>query len=195
MEPVSAKTRPLTGIFLEWFPIVRLPTPFQVIEVAFRESFVLQNHQRSGPLWFKLKLNNRVNARVPMGRTPRLHDPLVWDQLNVSADDLSSEHGKGSARFRIDLCRRTRERFELLCIQKNLVDVLRVRFQVDLLVQGGARPICRICRFLFHGLRRRLRECAAARSHAAKHPAIHACRRVSVFGNAAGFVLPFIASS
>jgi hypothetical protein len=168
MEPACEGLR-LTKVFLEWFPIVRVPPPFQVIEVAFRKSFVLQYHQRSGPLWFKLKLNNRVNARVPMRGAPRLHDPLVWYQLDVSANDLSSEHGKGSARFRIDLCGRTRECFELFCIQKNLVDVLRVRLQVDLLMQRSACSIGGICRFLFHRLWRCPRKCTAVRSQAAKH--------------------------
>src|ERR1700733_8165352 len=102
-----------------------------------------------------------------MGGTPRLYDPLVWDQLDISAHDLSSKHGKGSTWFRIDLCRRTCECFELFCIQKNLVDVLRVRFQIDLLMQGGARSIGGICRLLFHSLR--LCKCSAVRDQAAKH--------------------------
>ena len=74
-----------------------------------------------------------------MRGAPRLHDPLVWDQLDISSDDLSSEQGKGSPRFGVDLGRRTRECRELLCIQKHLIDALRAGLKLDILVQGCAR--------------------------------------------------------
>src|ERR1700722_4911733 len=38
---LSLRRPGLTKIFLEWFPIVRVPPPFQVIEVPFRKAFVV----------------------------------------------------------------------------------------------------------------------------------------------------------
>src|ERR1700719_311490 len=96
-----------------------------MIEIAFREPFVVQGHNGSRGLGFELKLNDRVDARTPMRGTPRLYDALVGDQLDISTDDLSSEQGKGSPRFGVDLGRQTRECRELLCIQKHLINALR----------------------------------------------------------------------
>jgi len=52
-----------------------------------------------------------------MGRTPRLHESLVADYFDVSSDDHSPEHGKSTARFRVDFGWHTGERREPLCIQ------------------------------------------------------------------------------
>ena len=66
-----------------------------------------------------------------MRRAPRLHDPLVGDQLDVSPNDLSREQGKGSALLGVDLGRLAGECRELLRIKKSPIDPLRTRFQVE----------------------------------------------------------------
>src|ERR1700733_10968028 len=115
----------LTQEFLQGLPIVVVPSPFQVVEVSFGKTFVVQDHKRSASRWFELKFCNGIDAGVPMSGPPRLHDSLVRNQLDVPSGDLSSEHGESSARFRVDLRRHTGECGELLCIQEGLVDTLR----------------------------------------------------------------------
>ncbi len=76
-----------------------------------------------------------------MGGAPRLHDPLVRDQLDVAAGDQSSEQRKCSACFRVDLGRPASECSELFCIQKRIIDALRASLYIDILMQGCARLI------------------------------------------------------
>ena len=70
-----------------------------------------------------------------MRRAPRLNDPLVGDQLDVSPNDLSCEQGKASAFPGVDLGRLAGKRRELFCVQKNGINPLRTGLQVDLFLE------------------------------------------------------------
>jgi hypothetical protein len=69
----------LSEDFSQRLEVMRFPSGREAVEVAFRETRVIQNHHGSGTLRFQLKLDDRVDARVPMGGTPGLHDSLVGD--------------------------------------------------------------------------------------------------------------------
>src|ERR1700733_12737780 len=119
-----------TQELLQRLPIVVVPSPLQVVEIPFGKPFMVQDHKRSPSLRLEHKRSNGIDAGIPMSRPPGLHDSLARNQLDIPSDDLASEHGKSSARFRVDLRRHTGECSELLCIQKHLIDALRPRLQL-----------------------------------------------------------------
>jgi len=65
-------------------PIVPVPTGKETIIFPLWKPRVIENDHATGGLRFNFKFGNRVDSLVPARRAPRLHDPLVGDQLDVS---------------------------------------------------------------------------------------------------------------
>src|SRR5271170_1879026 len=131
---------------------MRVPSPRQMVKVAFWKTCVVKDHSSSGTLCFQFDADDRVDAGIPMRRTPRLHDSLVGDQFDASPFNLSAKGSESSARFRVDLGRHAGEGSELLRVQENLIDALRARLEINLLVKRRAHLVCRCARRFLHGL-------------------------------------------
>src|SRR6266481_9237281 len=77
----------LGQIFLQWLPVVRIPPRVKVAEILFRKAGVVEDNSRLRAQLFQLKFNQRKNARIPIGGTPRLFDSLLGPQLYVSSNN------------------------------------------------------------------------------------------------------------
>jgi len=111
-----------------------------VPKIAFWEACVIENDCGLGNLLLKFKFDDRIDARGPTGGPPSLDDSLVGNKFYVSSNNLAPEDGKGASHFAIDFRRLTREATELLGIQERIINALRSRLNIDLLVEIGEQP-------------------------------------------------------
>ena len=95
--------RQLGQVFRERFPIVFVPAIVEAFSIALGETLVVKNEFGSGSAVRKLELHNRVDARVPVSRTPCLHNSYVGCQLDIPPNDDAAKQREGAARFRTDL--------------------------------------------------------------------------------------------
>src|SRR5271155_779361 len=143
----------LAEVFRERSPVPRVPSRIEVAEIAFVETLVIENEFGSGRLRLELKFDQGVIPRLPILGTPRLDDPLIRNQLYVSPLDQPSERLERSASVATDLSRQTRERRELLGIQKYFVNPMRIGLEIDFLMKICQRFIRARALRLRHGLR------------------------------------------
>src|SRR5262249_22029581 len=87
----------LEKVFTKGLPIIRCPTSRQMLRFAFWKACVIKNNLRVCTLFYQLELHNRVDASIPVGDTPRLNDPLVGHNLDLSSDDVATEEREGTA--------------------------------------------------------------------------------------------------
>ena len=84
---------------------MRVPPPFEVGEVAFREAGVIEDDGGFRVMRLQFETDDGVEAGFPGRGTPCLHDSLVGDELDVAPFDELSEEGKGAACRGIDFGR------------------------------------------------------------------------------------------
>ncbi len=99
-----------------------------------------------GALLHELELRNRVDARSPAARSPRLHDTLVRDKLDMPSRDVPAEEGERASHFATDLRRLVSQAHglhdatelydlvELFGVGQRFVDALPACFENSLLV-------------------------------------------------------------
>jgi len=94
MKRINGVSGTLTAakVFFQRLPISQVPTRIEVPEIALWEACVVQNDGGFGVPLFQFKFHERINARIPVRRTPSLYDTLVRHQFYISSDDSSPEH-------------------------------------------------------------------------------------------------------
>ena len=137
--------------FLEWVPVVVVPAPVEVVVLAGGEAGVVEDQRGLGGAGFELEVNDRVDAGIPMGWPPCLHDPLVEDQFDIAANDEAAELREGSSRRRVNCGGHAAEGSELLLVEDGFVEPLRAGMKVDLVMDGSERPVSRVGGLLGHG--------------------------------------------
>ena len=86
-------------------------------KIALRESRVIKDQFGLRRPILQLKLNQRVDPRIPIGGTPCLHDPLIRNEFHVSSADQATESRKSTARLSIYFGGHPRKRRKLLRIE------------------------------------------------------------------------------
>ena len=109
-------------------------------KISLRESGVIEYQLCLRSPIRQLEFDQRIHARVPVGRTPRLNDPLIGDELYVPSRDQAAKHQKRAAHSSIDLGRHSRKFRKLLRIEQRLIDSLSTRFYFYLLMQIREQP-------------------------------------------------------
>jgi hypothetical protein len=102
--------------------------------VFWSEAGVVEDQPRSGALRLQLESSDGVKPLRPLCEPPRLDDPLIRNQLNVSSYHAATETIECPTGFGVDLGRARSERAELLGIQKRFVNALRTRLVFNLLM-------------------------------------------------------------
>ncbi len=72
---------------LEWLPIVTLPAGIQMVVLAGGKARMVEDQCGFGSARVEFEMDDGIDARLPMCGTPGLHDPLIWDQLYIAADN------------------------------------------------------------------------------------------------------------
>jgi hypothetical protein len=154
LQPVSAANGPGFASdeeFLERVPVMAVPAPVQGVVFAGGEAGVVEDQRGLGGAGFELEVNDRVDAGIPMGWPPCLHDPLVEDQFDIAANDEAAELREGSSRRRVNCGGHAAEGSELLLVEDGFVEPLRAGMKVDLVMDGSERPVSRVGGLLGHG--------------------------------------------
>ena len=107
-----------------------------MISLILRKSRMIHDESGLGSLICELESDDRVDPRVPSRAAPGLDYPLVWEQLNVSTDNVASETREWTSRFAADFCRLSGERAEILRADQRFVDAIRARSYDDLMMDG-----------------------------------------------------------
>src|SRR5438105_5557017 len=83
-------------ILAQRVPIHLMPPGVEVVAMLFRKTCLIEDELSPGALAVEFEVHDRVNALVPVADSPRLHDSPTGDELDVAADNHSSEAGKRS---------------------------------------------------------------------------------------------------
>ena len=75
-----------------------------MFRLSRRKAFVIKHDLGAGSLLHKIEPHDRIVARSPALRPPRLYDTLIGDQLEMTPRDASAEQRKRAAHFAADLC-------------------------------------------------------------------------------------------
>src|SRR5450432_1703939 len=129
-----------------------VPSLAEMVEAALRKTAVIQNDDTTRTIGLQFKFHQRIESRGPVGGAPGLHDSLRGNQLDVSSNNHSAEHGKSPSCLWIDFSGHAGEGREPLGIQKNLVNPLRSRVEIHFLMERCAALVCLRPRRLLDGL-------------------------------------------
>src|ERR1700679_3831193 len=114
---------------------MRIPSPFEMGEVAFRESCVIEDDGGFRVMRLQFETHYGVKAGLPSGGEPRLDGTLVGEELSAASLDELAGGGEGRACPGIDFGRHACQRGELLGAKKQLVDALLGGVEGDLVMQ------------------------------------------------------------
>src|SRR5579864_9281737 len=141
----------LSEEFRERLPIVRFPSRRQGFRLAFGKARMVEYDLGPGALLHELELRNRIDARSPAARSPRLHDSLVRHKFDVPSRDVAAEERERASHFTTDLrglasqvhglqdSTELYDLVELLGVGERIIDALPARFETSFLVNGFRR--------------------------------------------------------
>jgi len=71
--------------FRERLPVMLFPSGSQMFCRAFGEARVIKDNLGRGALLHQFEFRDRIHARIPTARSPRLHDALTRDEFDIVA--------------------------------------------------------------------------------------------------------------
>src|SRR5215467_4890072 len=91
MAEIAVRITAVIGLaqeLVQRLPIVCMPTRGEVFGRSSGESNMVENKFCRGTVFCQSKAGNRVDTWFPASNPPRLDDELIFDQLNLTADDV-----------------------------------------------------------------------------------------------------------
>src|SRR5207237_10541875 len=82
---------------LQWAPVHTIPASAQVFVHLFGKPGVIEHDAGGLAHFLELDARERIDTVTPHRRSPSLHDPLVRNELDVAASDLSAEQLESAA--------------------------------------------------------------------------------------------------
>src|SRR5207253_9572548 len=93
-------------VFPERLPVVLVPTTGEMLAQPFGKSGVIEENRRLRTLLLQPEPRDRIDTRLPIHHSPRLHDSLARHELQMSAEDVATKDGERPADAASDLRRR-----------------------------------------------------------------------------------------
>src|SRR5262245_26637066 len=91
MAEIAVRITAVIGLaqeLVQRLPIVHMPTRGEVFGCSRGESNMVENKFGRGTVLRQSKVGNGVDTWFPAGNPPRLDDALIFDQFNLTADDV-----------------------------------------------------------------------------------------------------------
>src|SRR5258708_20031915 len=77
--------------FIEWLPIMQLPSIQEVFRVFLGKSGVSKHQFGARALFREIKPNNGENSGIPVGYPPGLNDAFVRNEFEMASNDASTK--------------------------------------------------------------------------------------------------------